>query len=296
MKQAPLLAAAALFCMSLPAMAQRAAPPVNPYHGNTQAAEQGRDIYNHVCTACHGIDGTAGEMAPALGAAGHVYARTSDTQIFEAVKNGIPDTGMRPLGARLSDDDIWKVTAYIEALRGTAIDAPLAGDVAHGNEIFWGKGQCSSCHMIDGKGGLVGPDLSDIAGIRKASSIIDALTKPEHKVFGVGGSRQVVLRPLGTYQPVTVTIADGETVDGVLLNQDNFSIEIMGKDSQLHLFDRTKVKVVIGTKSLMPTDYDKRLAPDEFKDLLAFLTHQGTKPTPPPARGAGGPSVVIPDR
>lgn len=285
-----LLAAAALFFASVPAMAQRATPqPVNPYHGNTQATEQGRDIYNHVCTACHGIDGTAGEMAPALGAAGHEYKRRYDTEIFDAVKNGIPGTGMLPLGARLSDDDIWKVTAYIEALRGTAIDAPLAGNVAHGKEIFWGKGQCGSCHMIDGKGGLIGPDLSDIAGIRKANSIADALTKSEHEVYNPGGQRQHVLLPLATYRPVTVTTVDGKTIDGVVLNQDNFSIEIMGDDNQLHLFDRTKVKVTVATKSLMPTDYDKRLTPDEFKDLLAFLTHQGTIPTPPPVRGAGGP-------
>ncbi|HET7158623.1 MAG TPA: hypothetical protein VFI62_06485, partial [Burkholderiales bacterium] len=39
-------------------------------------------------------------------------------------------------------------------------------------------------------------------------------------------------------------------------------------------------------KSLMPTDYDKRLTPDEFKDLMAFLTRQGMKP--PPAQGRGG--------
>ena len=36
----------------------------------------------------------------------------------------------------------------------------------------------------------------------------------------------------------------------------------------------------------MPTDYDKRLTPDEFKDLMAFLTRQGMKP--PPAQGRGG--------
>jgi hypothetical protein len=36
----------------------------------------------------------------------------------------------------------------------------------------------------------------------------------------------------------------------------------------------------------MPTDNDKRLSPDEFKDLLAFLTRQGTKPAP--SSGEGG--------
>jgi hypothetical protein len=46
----------------------------------------------------------------------------------------------------------------------------------------------------------------------------------------------------------------------------------MGTDNELHLFERAKVKVVYETKSLMPTDYDKRLQPDEFKNLIAYLT------------------------
>jgi hypothetical protein len=64
---------------------------------------------------------------------------------------------------------------------------------------------------------------------------------------------------------------------------------MMGSDQRLHSFDRAKLRrVSVESKSLMPTDYDKRLAPEEFKDLLAFLTRQGTKP-PPPTPGGGGP-------
>ena len=39
------------------------------------------------------------------------------------------------------------------------------------------------------------------------------------------------------------------------------------------LLDRAKLKdVYYEPKSLMPTDYDKRLTPAEFQDLMAFLT------------------------
>ena len=38
----------------------------------------------------------------------------------------------------------------------------------------------------------------------------------------------------------------------------------------------------------MPTDYDKRLTPDEFKNLLAFLTRQAVpQPAAAPQRGGG---------
>ena len=48
--------------------------------------------------------------------------------------------------------------------------------------------------------------------------------------------------------------------------------------SKFHSLDRTGLRsVTIQPGSTMPADYDKRLSPDEFKDLMAFLTHQGTK-------------------
>ena len=72
----------------------------------------------------------------------------------------------------------------------------------------------------------------------------------------------------------------------MLLNEDGYSLQMIGNDQQLHLFDRTKLrKVVVEPKSLMPSDYDKRLTREEFQDLLAFLTRQGSKPPAGAGRG-----------
>ena len=188
---------------------------------------------------------------------------------------------------KLSDEEIWKITAYIHALRGTAIDNPLPGEVAHGEQIFWGKGQCGNCHMLGGKGGLTAPDLNNIAGTRKASTIVDALTKEQHREYASGGAHLKSLPPMGSYLPVHVTTADGKVINGILLNQDGYSLQVIGNDQRLRSFDRAKLRRVdIEPKSLMPTDYDKRLTSGEFKDLLAFLTRQGTKP---PSPASGGP-------
>ena len=62
---------------------------------------------------------------------------------------------------------------------------------------------------MKGKGGLVGPDLTNLAGTRTTASIVDALTKPLHRVFGDGGAIPKILIPNTTYQPVRVTTADG---------------------------------------------------------------------------------------
>jgi cytochrome c oxidase cbb3-type subunit 3 len=296
MKRILLLPAITMFVASLDLAVQRGggaggrgggpADPANPFLGNPQAIDDGRDIYNRTCTICHGADGAGGEMGPALGAPARRYALGTDAQIFDGIKNGIPATPMPPFGSRLPDNEIWKVTAYIRGLRGTAIDAPAAGDVALGEQIFWGKGECGKCHVVKGKGGLIGPDLTNLAGTRKTVSIVDALTKPLHKVFGDGGAIPRILIPNATYQPVRVTTADGKVITGVLKNEDSYSLQVMGTDNELHMFDRARVSVVYETRTLMPTDYDKRLASDEFKNLLAYLTRLHVPP--PPGREGGG--------
>jgi mono/diheme cytochrome c family protein len=259
-------------------MGQRGAGagPANPFVGNTQAIAEGEALYGKTCTTCHGANGGGGEIGPAIVAGDRADIGVSDAQTFNIIKNGVAGTPMRPQA--LPDTDIWKIVSYIHALRGTAIDNPLAGDVAHGEAVFWGKGQCGTCHLLGGKGGLTAPDLSNIAGVRKSSSIADALTKEKHRIYGSGGAHLSGLPAMDTYLPVHVTTADGKTIDGVLLNEDSYSLQMMGNDNQLHLFERSKLRrVVVDPKSLMPTDYDKRLTADEFKDLMAFLTRQGYK-------------------
>jgi|HubBroStandDraft_6_1064221.scaffolds.fasta_scaffold522508_2 cytochrome c oxidase cbb3-type subunit 3 len=264
-----MVAAGAVYAQNQPARA----PNPNPFAANPQAVADGRELYNRTCTGCHGYDGTVGERGPALGASGRRYLKTSDQDLFDAIRKGIPGTPMPATG--LAETDAWKVAAYIRSLRGTAIDAPAPGDVAHGEQIFWGKGACSECHMLRGRGGLLGPDLSNLAGRRKLYSIRDALTKTEHVAATDGGRHELSLTPLNTYRAVSVVTRDGKTFSGVLMNEENFSIQIMGSDNELHMFARDELReVVYEPKSLMPTDYDKRLTPEEFQDLLAFLSHQ----------------------
>jgi len=281
MNRALLIAVWLLPLAAGPVFAQRggATGPVNPFQGKPEAVHEGESLYAQHCTGCHGPNVSAGEIGPAIVSGERTDFGAGDRQVFNTTKNGVPGT---PMGQqKLSEEEIWKIATYIHALRGTAIDNPLPGDVAHGDQIFWGKGQCGTCHMLGGKGGLTAPDLNNIAATRKASTIADALTKEQHHEYDSGGAHLKSLTPMDSYLPVHVTTADGKVIDGVLLNQDGYSLQMIGNDQRLHSFDRARLRRVdIEPKSLMPTDYDKRLTPEEFKDLVAFLTRQGTKRLP----------------
>jgi putative heme-binding domain-containing protein len=259
--------------------------------GNAQAVAEGEKAYNQTCTACHGRAGSGGELGPPIATPNRRYLRRTDPEVFDAIKNGITGTQMPPFSTKMPDDQIWKITAYIHGLRGTAIDAPAQGNVAGGEAVFWGKGQCGSCHMVNAKGSILGPDLSNLAGQRKVISIVEALTKDQHRIQGDGGTHDSTLLPLQTYQPVRITTSDGRVINGVLRNEDSFSLQVLGRDEKLHLLKRAAVKEVFyEPKSLMPSDYDKRLTATEFQDLMAFLTRLYVAPPPSPAgRGGGGP-------
>ena len=40
------------------------------------------------------------------------------------------------------------------------MNSPVNGDIRAGEEFFFGKGGCSGCHMAQGLGGTLGPDLT----------------------------------------------------------------------------------------------------------------------------------------
>ncbi len=230
----------------------------NPLGSDKKVISQGTELYKRSCTGCHGVNGAAGERGPAL-AGERDYVRDTDAEIFAAVKDGITGTGMPPSG--LPPNDIWRIVAYIRSLRASASDAFVPGDVANGEQIFWNQGRCGSCHMVHGRGGILGPDLSNIAAERTLRELRLALTQPKLAI------------PKG-YQAADVVTNAGRSFSGIIKNEDNFSVQFLDSDQQLQLLSRDELREIrYKDSSPMPAHYDKTLSPTEFQDLLAFLSH-----------------------
>jgi mono/diheme cytochrome c family protein len=64
---------------------------------------------------------------------------------------------MPSYASSLKNDEAWDLARYILSMKGPAEPAP-AEPIAHAKRIIEEK-QCTACHVIEGKGGTVGPSL-----------------------------------------------------------------------------------------------------------------------------------------
>jgi putative heme-binding domain-containing protein len=245
-----LVAYAAHVCTPRPLLAQQSGKVAG-------GAGEGKQIFATTCAACHGLDGAGGEHGPDISHRREVQGLT-DPALQQIVRGGVPGTGM-PAFRSLSEAHVKAVVRYLRSLQGQGATAEVSGDPRHGRAIFFGKAGCSQCHMAKGEGGFIASDLSSYASTPSPSDIRDAITDPNRN-----------LDP--RKRPVAVTTADGQTLTGVVRNEDNFSVQLQTPDGTLHLFARDELQSIeYQPRSLMPEDYASRLSREELDDLVSYL-------------------------
>ncbi len=117
---------------------------------------RGRTLFEAQCAYCHGAEGDGGRGANLARAA--LRRAPTDEALFRVVNRGIPGTGMP--GNAMSARETWQVVAFVRSL-GRVKREPLPGDAARGAQVYEAVG-CAACHTIRGRGGPVGPDLTDV--------------------------------------------------------------------------------------------------------------------------------------
>lgn len=164
-----------------------------------------------------------------------------------------------PAFRNLSEKQVRAVVLYVRSLQGKAEGRSLPGDPKRGKELFFGKAECSTCHTISGQGGFLGPDLSGYAATALPTAIRDEIVKAKRT-------------PASSYIPAVLTTADGERLEGLIRNEDNFSVQFQSKDGSFHFFQKSELRSFERRDtSLMPTDYRDRLSSSELGDLVSFL-------------------------
>jgi cytochrome c oxidase cbb3-type subunit III len=222
-----------------------------------QSIADARQTFESRCAGCHGIDGRGGERAPDIATAPKVQSR-SDPELTQVVTNGIPAAGM-PAFSTLDAPTVRALIKYVRFLQGKAGSAALPGDPGNGKTLFFGRARCSECHLAGGEGGFIAPDLSSYGRQRPPEEIREAILKPSQQSNAARGT-------------VSIATRTGQTLDGVLRNEDNFSLQLQSLDGTFHLIMKSDVaSMTRDSKSLMPADYGSTLNARELNDLISFL-------------------------
>ncbi|NOT58613.1 MAG: c-type cytochrome [Acidobacteria bacterium] len=214
---------------------------------------QGKTLYNNQCALCHGIEGTGGK-GPALNLPKLPRAATPSA-LSKVIAEGIEDSEM-PGFWQLNEREVRQVAAYVRSL-GRVQNVKVTGNAARGQTLF--EKQCANCHIVSGKGGVTGPELTEIGISRSAAYLRAAIVEPAAAV------------PEG-FLVVSVTTANGQRLRGVRVNEDPFSIQLRDAANRYHSFRKAELKEIkkeFGV-STMPS-YKDAFTAAELDDLVAYL-------------------------
>lgn len=218
-------------------------------------AVEGRRVFDAQCAWCHGNEGDGG-MGPNL--RGRLRHASSLASIAEIISNGIPGTDMPGFRSPLTERAIRQTAAYVQSL-SRSTGARAHGDAQHGAALYQSSG-CGSCHIVDGAGGILGPELTTIGARRGAAYLRESLVKP------------AAAHPTG-YLMVRAVPANGPEVRGIRISEDVFWVHIRDASGALHTLQKSELKDLVREPdaSLMPS-YETRLKEPELDDLVAYLS------------------------
>ncbi len=246
------LAALAVLTFGIGAASSWAQAPVTPNVGPPGPPPNGEQLYKENCVECHGAEGDAVPDVD-LGH-GRFRRATTDPELVGIVLRGIPNTAMPP--NNFTEAQASAIVQYLRAKASRA--AASAGNAGAGQGIFAGKGNCTSCHRVNGSGSRLGPDLSEVGRLRHSTDIEQSIVDPDSFILPSNRFVRLVTR-------------DGATVTGRLLNQDAFTVQLLDSKEQLRTMLRADLKeFAFIDKSPMPP-YRGKLSPQEITDLVSYL-------------------------
>jgi cytochrome c oxidase cbb3-type subunit III len=213
----------------------------------------GRAIFQSRCAPCHGLNGGGGRgpdlRRPKLTHAG------DEATLKLVISSGI-SPGM-PAAWYLSPEELENVAAFVLSL-GSVPHEKLAGDSQRGKLIYV-RSNCAACHILDGDGTGIGPDLTAIGTRRGAAQIRATLIDPS-KTLQEG------------FLLIEAVTATGKTIRGIRLNEDTFTIQIKDRQAKIYSFRKTELAQLkkLRNETIMPP-FGATLSASQLDDLVAYL-------------------------
>lgn len=224
----------------------------------------GKTLYEATCSKCHGLDGGGGDGPSLQGAP----ERLGDAEVGSIIRGGIPGTGMNGFGS-LNPDETGQVIGYLRTLGRTADVEVAKGDPAKGKEVYDASG-CSACHIINGQGGEIGPELTRVGAMRGPSYLRTQLIAP-----GMDLPREAGAMERGRFTQflfVRATTKDGHVIEGTRVYEDSFTIELKDAAGRFHSLRKLNLQKLekLPGHSVMPS-FKEKLSATQLDDLVAYL-------------------------
>lgn len=217
--------------------------------------EYGARLYAGRCIICHG---ERGDGIPNVNLrSGRFKNASTDRELTNVVRDGVAGTAMVPNA--YSDSEL---TALVSYLRNFASYDPGSsskpGDAERGRQLFQGKGDCGSCHRVNGVGPRAAPDLSNVGAIRTAGTLQRYLLDPTDAMLPIN-------------RPVRAIKRDGTVITGRRVNEDTHTVQLVDAHEKLVSLDKSQLREYsIGSAATMPS-FAAVFDEAERADLVAYL-------------------------
>ena len=134
-----------------------------------------------------------------------------------------------------------------------------SGDALRGRGVFAGTGTCAKCHIVNGEGKAVGPDLSGVGAKLSNVALYESILAPSAAISH-------------NYETWTAVTDDGRSFSGLMISQTPAELVIRGADGvDVTLARSTVEELVQQPVSLMPADLATVLSEQELVDVVAWL-------------------------
>lgn len=144
-----------------------------------------------------------------------------------------------------------------EVVKRYLSELPASASREHGRELF-GK-HCAICHVLEGAGQAVGPDLAALTS-REPAALVESILDPNRAVDE-------------RYQSYTALTVDGLAHAGLLTAETSISFTLLEQEGKARTLLRADVESLENSgKSLMPEGLERELSPSDVADVLAYLT------------------------
>ena len=192
---------------------------------------------------------------------------------LQEMKDSHPELSAAIVKAVLAHEDVTLQRLFTRFLPASARQPTLGavvkpevllsvkGDASAGEKLFFNEKlmQCSRCHKVGERGGVIGPALHDVGKRLKPHDIVESLLTPSKKIDP-------------KFQTWVLLTSDGKVFSGLLLEQTDQQVTLVDVKGDKHVVATSDIEDLQKQQtSLMPDQLLRDLTATQARDLIAYL-------------------------